>query len=141
MRGSNLSQIITLTVGDWGGDGHNMTENFSYNSNYTCEDVMAAYQRAIVNGVPDITSQCYDYEDDCLSEEFIDSWVEKSKSSHPQIEGFNNAVLACRVEPIDAAVFAEIYLFIAKTELPDLVYKPVGVVNAISIGGYGLFYD
>ena len=119
---------MTLVVGDWSRDGHEMTEDFIYTVNRTPLEVEKAYSlgKEIV-GV-DITKECEEYEDNEIRGEV---WEKLTKAGFamqgPDDEGFY------------PAQFAEVWMFIASRGEPFLEYALVkGSYH--NIGGYGLFW-
>lgn len=91
---TQLQHIVSLETGDWSNDGHNISRVFTFKSNYPQSQIEAAYNTAVARGVPDISSQCEDYEDSSLTEEFAVKWLELSKTTMPELEQMNQFIFS-----------------------------------------------
>lgn len=135
---------VTLIVGDWGGDGHDKTEDYIYNINISYAELIAAYESGVAIIGYDLKDYCNDYEDREIPIELLQSVYNKLKEL-PVGEAWeiiNDIVtLSEYFDKISVyhSEYAELYLAIAKIGNPDLTYQQV-TGTTISIGGYGLFY-
>lgn len=90
-----MNHTITIEVGDWSRDGHNQSDVFVYKCNYSQSDVEKAYLEAVKNGVPDVTTQCEEYEDNALGYEFVMDWIGKANSTHPSLLPLCQKIFQC----------------------------------------------
>lgn len=132
---------ITLVVGDWSHDGHNMTQNFIIRCNLTVKELDKAYKAGVKKVKVDLTEDvARDYEDYVLSKadaqkfaktgfEFTEKLFEPSEDE----DGAYNIVFGCES-------FGALWLHIAKVGNPKLKWQEADEERAtINIGGYGLF--
>lgn len=91
---TQLQHIISIEIGDWSNDGHGISKIFTFKSNYSQPEIEVAYDAAIARGVPDISSQCEEYEDSSLTEEFALKWFELSKTTMPELEQMNQFIFS-----------------------------------------------
>lgn len=101
-----MNHIVSIEVGDWSRDGHNQSEMFVYKANYSQSQIEAAYNTAVARGVPDVTSQCEEYEDCALGYAFASDWFKKANSTHPELlplcqKIFQSSFFGVPGEPID----------------------------------------
>lgn len=138
--------MTNFIVGDWSGDGHNITDTFVaslvgadahhyLNPKIQKDLIKQAFKAGVDSGLPDITKTCEDYEDNLVPRIFKDSF--------PDVEfdnGYDEGSHLC----ISSEEYFEIYLRTVNAGL-----KVLGV-NAlfqkddaakVEIGGYGLFYS
>jgi hypothetical protein len=136
---SEMSNTISLVLGDWSGDGHEKTETIVLRSNLTNKQIEDAYKKGTNKvGFDFIRTIANEYEDNVISAEKLDALIELGLKDFDRIgddtdeDDYN----------LDTDSFADIYLFIVKLGNEDFEYKIlVGESNPeIRIGGYGLFY-
>lgn len=129
--------IISLVVGDMGGDGHEKIKKRYYRTNLPKQEVKDAYNKGVELLGIDITKYCQEYEDNSVPKEIIDKLLEK---------GFESEDLDLADIDIDSeedrhhiyyTVYLDIWEFIAKAGASNLILEKIPD-NDINIGGYGL---
>jgi hypothetical protein len=115
--------IISLTVGDDGGDGHEKVDKIFIYVNYTGKEIQEAAEAHPLYIMFD--QQCEDYQQTNYTKPFIQALM----------------AAGIPVDPEDVFIqpwgYAELYLTLAKAILADLTWVPLVAAN-INIGGYGL---
>lgn len=114
---------IKLTVGDWSGDGHEKTEDFTIHSSMTQEELSKAIKKL---KLMDIGNDCSEYEDNKLSEK-SQKKLEKAGIVYDNEEG------------LYPESWVQTILECVKHENPGSTFEIVQVPS-INVGGYGLFY-
>lgn len=160
----NLPHIWSLTVGDWSHDGHGLTEEYTFKSNYQLQDVTDAFSRASAKynldlkaecrkyGKPQVTDQFFTrYREvfadnqlalDVFLDEYERDWIATTYASPEDQQELSDIRLDLDAQEegsLTADGFVDAYLFIAKLDLPDLDYKiSRQQIDNENIGGYGL---
>lgn len=118
--------LVSLTVGDWPGEGHGKTTSYLYNVEglQSFKELVTHYESGCSKLGYDLHEECTDDEEFGLTPKFIEAL---NASSIPV------------PEDMDTRAFAELYLQIALLSIPSLMWSRIEGVN-IDIGGYGLFY-
>lgn len=142
---SELEHTITLVLGDWSKDGHNISHNEYIKSNFSIEEIEKAYKIGAVRLNVDLTEDiAAGYDENSLPFEelkkFIDAgFLEKYDGfSKDDLKSIKNKT---DIEYLDSDLFIELYLFTILCGNDKFKYK---ILNAsentsINIGGYGLF--
>lgn len=128
---------ISLIVGDWGMDGHGMSESFVYESNLTQKLVSKAYEDGTLivgfNLTEDVASL---YEESNIETEKLNKLKSLGFSEQLSYESDGKD----GVHPISVEDYVDMWLFIVKLGNPKFVATEVEN-EKINIGGYGLFYN
>ncbi len=141
-----MKYTINLVVGDWSGDGHQLTETISVKSNLMTEDIEIAHEIGCKKLKINFKNLCRNYEDSQVPK---DVWQKFTKAGLTLKDLENNWTSVEDLEEmledegclvIGPEIFAALYLFLAKQgnhlfEYSILEDNP----NVIKIGGYGLF--
>lgn len=125
--------LITLTVGDWSGDGHEKTEKYTCEFNLPIDKIEKAYKKGCKKLGFDLRRDvAADYEDRNISKDLYDKLVEA---------GYSNE-LDSDIDSLTADDFVLMWVFIAKLGNPELKcsFCPTESLSNINVGGYGLFY-
>lgn len=129
------SNVIELVIGDWSGDGHNITNSIVIKTNLTQQEMIEAYQLGVQKiGFDLIEDVCADYEDNKISEDVY----EKLVASGYKFD--DDCVVPSMIEPLELGGsddYADIYLHFVKIGNPQFVFS---YGSSIKIGGYGLFF-
>ena len=122
---------ITLVVGDWSLDGHEMMTSFTFETNArNKQHVQSSFRLGVKLLGYDITESCGEYEDNRISDEFKERLSEIYplwKIDYSESEGMY------------PRLFAEIYMFTVNLGDIEIAYSMCESRNTIGIGGYGLF--
>lgn len=131
---TTLDNVIVLTVGDWSGDGHNMTASRAIKTNLTPKELEKAFDKGVKKSGMDITCTCEDCEDSHIS---LDMWnyfhSRGIKGDLADIYEDEDRVI------INVDTYFDIYLKTCEIGNPDFKYEITKDKNTINIGGYGLF--
>lgn len=144
---ANLEHTITLTVGDWSGDGHDKTDVIVFKTNKTANEIEQSYHAAVKMTNLDLKAQCKDYEDSQFKPEFVKACMEIFANQPDAMALFGDEDSSYVEEGGDMYVeseqFAELYLFIARMMLSDLEWQVQSndYSKNINVGGYGLFWS
>src|SRR5688572_21393986 len=128
---------ITVVVGDWSQDGHNLTESFTVESNLSKEEVEKAYKKGTKALKVSIADLCNDYSDNAIPKLTYNKFV----SLKPSIEELG---WKCEEDDKDGIrrigpdEFAEMYFVTVKAGNKNFKWTYVKSGH-IHIGGYGLF--
>lgn len=131
---TDLNHTITLTTGDWSSDGHGITSSHVFATNFTASKIESLHNAACGLHGLEFDTQCEDYEDSSLTEEFIEQAL---ISFTGQSDALKLIQQAQKHEYISASDFADLYLFIARLVEPTLRWES-SESDEITIGGYGL---
>lgn len=142
---AELTHTFTLTVGDPSRDGHNQSDTTAFMSNRSIQDIQKSFGMAAKLHSLDITSQCEEYEDSKLDENY---WTRARAAFHAVPAALGLSCLADEDEVgydedgayVDSDEFMELYLQTAKLADPELVWEEAPTGRDHFIGGYGLFY-
>jgi len=137
---TELIHTIQITLGDWSDDGHGKTSDIFYKCNMTGTEVEGLYNAAVkLHGI-DITSECDEYEDRELSEEYFKN-ARQIFGSYPEVQKLLDSIEYEDLN-MDHDSFAELYMWTAKLMSADLVFEQTrpDYDNIIRPGGYGLFW-
>ena len=133
--GSKVGQIISLEMGDSGGDGHAKTETFLVCSNLNQVAMKKAYQAGTkILGFDFSDEVAAQYDAAPLSKEHI-KILTKNKI---QIDTTGEAELTGPIT-LYPVHFASIWLQILKLGNEKFQYGEIKINNSLSIGGYALF--
>lgn len=133
---------VKLLVGDYSGDGHNITQDYYVLTNLSCKQVQSSYKEGTKKiGFNFSNEVCRNYEDGSISK---DKWAKLKEFGYvPRSYDGEEFELEENVAgdgfTLDSQTFADIFMFICKLGNPTLEYKFVEEDNSINIGGYGLF--
>lgn len=118
--------ILNLVIGDWGGDGHNIRENYNIDSNLSVEDFWTAYKKGTqILGFDFIQEIAVEYDDNSISEEYQEILKEKLPTK----------IKIC--ESIYSKDYITVVLDIVKLGNSIFKYKIIDG-QEVNIGGYGL---
>lgn len=141
-----LPNRITLVLGDWSHDGHNMTSNFIIDSNLTSKEVESAYKRGASKCGLDLRANvCSDYEDSSISAEdfkkLADAGYDRGDFGKvdPDDDDPPGDPLKVGIDYVDHDEFLRMWLFIVKLGEPSFECKEIRSYDVtVNIGGYGL---
>jgi hypothetical protein len=131
----NMKYRITLELGDYSGDGHNITDARSFSCNVDYSEIEKAYNNSVkVIGVDLIEECCVECDDNSIS----DSHYEKMARCLEK--GPLDKLLGIGKEyPWFGAVeYCELFWMYVQYSNPEIVYKKV---DNMHIGGYGLYAE
>lgn len=129
---------VKLVLGDPGGDGHDKHDSVEFMCNKNGNEIGQLYDMGVKLHTCDITSQCEEYEDSSLSEEYIQ--LAKATLGHfPEAKKILDDSEANGY--IEETKFAKLFMYTVKQIAPDFEFEMVvpDYNNEIDIGGYGLF--
>lgn len=131
---------VSLVVGDWSRDGHNMSETIMIEANMTNREIEKAYKKGVVLTGIDLSKECNGYEQSQLSEGTIErlkmigiQYIEDDNSDDPESTSPDEDGY------VSAECFAYIYLTIARVGSGGKLDYSIIKGDDINIGGYGLF--
>lgn len=131
--------IFELVVGDWSDDGHGKTDKFLIYSNFSKEQILAAYKKgAMMLGVDVTRDVCHKYEDSYLENE---QWKKFEAAGMTLHELFQDEEFETDIDSkfcIYTDSFVRLWLFTVKLGDPSFENEFVRFSD-IHIGGYGLF--
>ena len=131
--------LVKVVVGDWSGDGHNITETTIIESNLTSSELYSAYIKGSKIVGFDLSECCSDYQDSKLQGQYIKMLRENGIDII--FDGRAEDPLDDEDDGVNLMVeeFVEIYLNICKLARPEFEWKEVRLGN-LDIGGYGLMW-
>lgn len=132
-----MKHNIDLVVGDWSSDGHGISSSVPFIANFPLEDVEKFHAQAAKQHGLDFATQCEDYEDSCLSEDFLEAAL-IAFANHPTALSFFQELVK-EDGYVKADEFCFVYMYIAELGQPLLKWQHVEGNPSIAIGGYGLF--
>ena len=128
-----MKHIINIVVGDWSGDGHNVTSTFVMKSNFSREEMKAAYEIATEMVGFDITKHlCQEHEDWYISAELVEKFQGFGISLDLE-EDFENDE-RFEMTPED---FVNLYIKLINLSAQGFEHEMIKGVD-VNIGGYGL---
>ncbi len=135
---SELTNTISLVLGDWSHDGHGHTDTVVILSNLTNKQIESAYKKGTKKvGFDFIKDVASDYEDSKISEEQLNKLISLGLKGWDKVgdESDEDALY------LYTEAYADIYLFIVKLGNEEFEYKILeGELNPeIHIGGYGMY--
>ena len=154
MENKNESNKINIAIGDWSQDGHNQSENFTYEVNKPVGEMQQAYKDSCKK-----TEIQFNHNEKYGGKIKVCTEYEENKIPSDAIKILNDAGINMKQycdkngyfnNPED---FAELILEFIKLSLPDLAYKQVGYMKREKVPflngywnkslnvqfGYGLF--
>lgn len=136
---SSLEHKITLTVGDWSGDGHSQSEDILIHSNLTQKELEKAFKDGSKKLKFKLEEYCRSYEDNILPEEVVAALklhgLTEDMVTDLDVEGGDEDDYWL----LGPDGFADIWLFIAKLGNDKFEYEFVEKGATVHVGGYGLF--
>ena len=114
--------LIDLVVGDYSGDGHNMTETVTVKCNLTKEALLEVNKSPLIR---EFLRQCSSYQEDKLTDGFIDK-LEKVR-------------ILIDDPCMDSQSFVSLYMNLVYIYNPELKWEFLPQNKKLEIGGYGLF--
>ena len=142
---NELTNIISLVIGDWSGDGHSQSNTIVIKSNLDKKAIEKAYKKGTKKlGFDFIKDIAADYADQNLSKERLDVLLKHGLKTKDLDLDFDLKRKEYEEGPgvnIWHDDYVEIYLFIVKLGNEEFKYELLeGDVNpTIHIGGYGLY--
>lgn len=148
---SELTNVVSLVVGDRSGDGHDKRETTVLKSNLSGPEIMSAYQKATKKlGFDFITEVCAEYEDRTVPASKLKTLVEHGLVIEDTFADYEINICKDAVEAGDddlsdgvsiwVDTYVEIFLFIIKLGNQDFEYEYApDDTSHLDIGGYGLF--
>jgi hypothetical protein len=146
---SELTNEITLVLGDWSDDGHGKTDIQIIRSNLDHKALLKAYNKGSKKlGFNFIDDDCADYEDGSLPRDHLVKLMEhglKLEDIFDTDYDLKKARDLLEDEQSEDGIglwvdsFSAIFLFIAKLGNKDFEYGFVREGSRLNIGGYGLF--
>lgn len=138
---------VRMIVGDWSGDGHEKTENFSIVSNRSQQEIVAAHDKTIKSLKYDPLSDLDEYEVQFLSKKSINCFVELGVTWESIGWDVPSPALGRSSDVIDQSINDDIgtedvvalYMVLAAVSDPDLRYAN-RKSDYIHVGGYGIFH-
>jgi len=138
---------ISLTVGDWSGDGHDKDEVFYIKCNLNVTELQDAYKQGVKETGIDVSKCCEEYEDSRFDKEdalkllkegkafeFISKNIQKDIDDSIDDADDDDLTIYC------IEMFAVLWLCVARIAQPTLKIQFNKNPPNIDIGGYGLFY-
>lgn len=140
---NNEMHLIYLVIGDWGGDGHDLTEKMLVRSNKNHHQLQQAFKAGVEQLGFDITKFCSDFEEDKVPAFIWNKMLELREVWEP----WGNYFIPSETEPtgggevqIDKEFFTVVYLTTCKIGDESLQFELCDDdTPEIYIGGYGLF--
>ena len=135
-----MDNLIRLVVGDWSGDGHNITDTSFMKSNLTYIEISSAYRKGSeILGFNLKEDCCHEYEDSLLLGEHI--FALRANGIDIKFDGRHEDPMEDEEEGVRlmSEEFVEIYLEICKLGNPDFKYE-IFRINDVNVGGYGLMW-
>lgn len=143
---SKFSEVTTLVVGDWSGDGHDKTSMTVIRSNLNSKQIMKAYKKASKKlGFSLIDDVASDYEDRILSRDRLQVLLDNGmKFEVLGLEYEIKEAKECLEDEASEGIglwsesYRDIFLFIVKMGDESFQWE-VSHGDSLNIGGYGLF--
>jgi hypothetical protein len=129
MGGTMEIYEITLVIGDWSGDGHEMTQRIAYVTNRPRGAIEKAYRMGTKEIGFDLSEECKAYQNDLLE-------VSRAKTLNDAGWKWKDQV-GSALFSMTPEMFADAWMFIAKLGDSNLCYELIKP-STINIGGYGL---
>ena len=142
---SELTNIISLVMGDWSHDGHSKSDTYNVSSNLDKRAMKIAYKKASKKLGFDLTEDvAQDYEDHYLVKNKLDILVKHGlETKKLNLDYDLKRKNFEEDDPISLYHddFLKIYLFIVRLGDPEFRYELLDddVSPTIHIGGYGLY--
>ena len=141
---AELNHTFTLTTGDPSRDGHNQSDSTLFRCNKSLAEVKKSYGLASKMYSLDLTRQCEEYEDSRFSSKFLEK-LRAAFHNRPELLGENWLTpdgVDDEDQYVDADLFCELYLEIAKLLDPELEWaEDSSSASDHFIGGYGLYWN
>lgn len=133
------THTIKFEVGDWSDDGHGKTDDIYFKSNKDGDEVESLYGASVKMHGLDITCECDEYEDSCLSGEYLEK-AREIFGSYPEVLKLLDDIEDGEMY-MDSDTFVTLYMWTAKLMSADLEFEQTrpDYKNIIRPGGYGLF--
>ena len=143
--GGELAYLISLGIGDVGGDGHRQDEHIVIRSNLDSVGLLAAYKKGVlVVGVDCMKDVCSEYEDHKLTEEVWQKYIAAGICEAPfewQKSEPGDAGHGKGIDWIEPEAFVDLFLLTVLRGEPSFLFEfPTSQAESLNIGGYGLFY-
>ena len=141
-----MNNLWNIPIGDWSDDGHGKCDWFTIKSNFTVEQAREAYFKSVEKSGVDICKEvAYEYEDNSVSEKFLNAFpefLEKGLVKHePEDTEYYIEDLSDLVEIV--CLFIQKYNPEFKYEIVDIPMLPYYGYDKkgrhIGYFGYGLF--
>jgi hypothetical protein len=68
-----MEHIFKIEMGDPGGDGHDKSDEYFYQSNYPLSEIQKAYEKSCKKTGVDLHNSCSEYEDSTIDESVIEA--------------------------------------------------------------------
>ncbi len=158
----NKADFITLTVGDWSGDGHSQTEKYFVKANLDAKQIQKAFENGIEILGCDPTQDFEEYEASSYSFEslkalikhfgyqfVVDNFVEDAFNYEKPIKGKKHSYELKTQEELlsdnedvccSPDCYVKLYLNVVKLGKPKFEFEIFNdSVEEITVGGYGLY--
>jgi hypothetical protein len=133
-----LTHVVNLVIGDPSHDGHNQSDTITILSNLPRKAVENAYKNGAKKiGINIVEDLAEGYEEDTISKEQLEKFTSKGFKIE-LLEGDRQMLEDDGVVSLYAELWADLYLFTAKTGDPEFMYEKTDD-NNIDIGGYGIY--
>lgn len=138
---------ISLTVGDYSGDGHDRKEEMHISCSLDIDELKKAYKWGSIKINTDFAKEyCDEYEDNFFPKVLAELILEQGKSSgfitedmEQEIKWAFDDVLNNNIS-INSEIFSVLWLCVARIGCPEMKIEFIKSSPNINIGGYGLFY-
>ena len=135
---TNLPYCIDLVIGDWSGDGHEKTRQYTIHSNLNKDCLVVAYWKAVeITGINLIKDVCSEYEDHNLPE---DIYLKLCGFGVCELFREEDGSIDEDTLYMEPEFWVDLYCNFCKAGNPDFLFEFSTAPSSINIGGYGLFY-
>lgn len=129
-----VAYTVKIELGDPSGDGHCISENKYFKTNYDKSHLVQAYRVSVSKFGVDLHDVCSNYQDSRIKKELYDKLL---SGGFPINEYF---AVDDNYNIIDADDFSIMVMEFIKVSLPDLTYEIISMdVPSIGSFGYGLY--
>lgn len=130
---------ITLIVGDWSGDGHEKTKDFTISSSLTAKELEKAYKAGLKKTGLEHDKMCSEYESTTIFKEEYKQFL----ALDPELANCDSSISDLNDDKnwwsVTPKEFAYMYMIIAKAGNSRLDWSLEETSESIAVGGYGLF--
>jgi len=138
---AELNHMIEIEVGDYSKDGHNQSDTMYINSNYSGQEVDAAFDRLRTATGIDFQHICEEYEDNEVKEEDLEKFVKHGLLTQEEIDKDKEDGEYHFYDARDLAIFAldTLHEFEPAFEYEQYIPKTEQCHALMGIG-YGCYY-
>lgn len=129
-----VAYTVKIELGDPSGDGHCISENKLFKTNYNQSHLVQAYRVSVAKFGVDLHDVCSNYQDSRIKKDLYDKLL---SGGFPINEYFS---IEDDYYINDASNFGNMIMEFIKVSLPDLTYETISMeVPSIGSFGYGLY--